>query len=376
MDFVDSAAALRRLIKAIRGASLLAVDTEAASFHRFRDRVYLLQVSTRERTAVIDPLAVEDLSPIGALLADPKIEIVFHDADFDLRLLDRDLGFTVVNVFDTKIGAQFVNEPAVGLAALLSKYLGITLDKKFQRADWSARPLSPEMITYAATDTRYLPQLRDILRARLSEIERLDWTQEEFQLLERVRWATRGNGKDAYLKMKGARALKGRPLAVLRELYRWRDRTARQVDRAPFRILNNEPLLALAKSPPADLEALGALRGIGRETVARNGREILKAIDRGLTLPEEQIPRIERPTRPPRDVALDARIDRLKSVRNRLARKLELPPGVVCPNGTLEAIARTKPKTIAGLKRVSGVREWQAREFGEELLLEIESAQS
>jgi ribonuclease D len=144
----------------------------------------------------------------------------------------------------------------------------------------------------------------------------------------------------------------------------------------PIRILNNEPLLALAKSPPANLEALGSLRGIGRETVSRNGRDILKAIDRGLTLPEEQIPRIERPTRPPRDVALDARIDRLKSVRNRLARKLELPPGVVCPNGTLEAIARTKPKTIAGLKRVPGVREWQAREFGEELLLEIESAES
>jgi ribonuclease D len=207
------------------------------------------------------------------MLADPKIEIVFHDADFDLRLLDRDLHFKVVNVFDTRIGAQFVNEPAVGLAALLSKHLGVKLDKKFQRADWSARPLSPEMITYAAMDTRYLPQLRDILRARLSEIERLDWMQEEFQLLERIRWATRGNGKDAYLKLKGARALKGRPLAVLRELYRWRDRTARRVDRAPFRILNNEPLLALAKSPPANLEALGSLRGIGRETVSRNGRQ-------------------------------------------------------------------------------------------------------
>ncbi|NNG15291.1 MAG: ribonuclease D [Gemmatimonadales bacterium] len=376
VDFVNSAAALRRLARAIRGASLLAVDTEAASFHRFKDRVYLLQVSTRERTAVIDPLAVEDLSPIGAMLADPKIEIVFHDADFDLRLLDRDFHFKVVNVFDTRIGAQFINEPAVGLAALLSKHLGVTLDKKFQRADWSARPLSPEMITYAAMDTRFLPQLRDILRERLSEAARLDWAREEFQLLERVRWATRGNGKDAYLKMKGAKALKGRPLAVLRELYRWRDRTARRVDRAPFRILNNEPLLALAKSPPADLEGLSAFRGVGRETVSRNGRDILKAIDRGLALPAEQIPIIARPTRPPPDVAFDARIDRLKSARNRLARKLELPPGVVCPNGTLEAIARTKPKTIAGLKRVPGVRGWQAQEFGEELLVEIEPAQS
>lgn len=376
VEFVDSAAALRRLVKAIRGASLLAVDTEAASFHRFRDRAYLLQVSTGKRTAVIDPLAVEDLSPIGAMLADPKIEIVFHDADFDLRLLDRDFHFRVVNVFDTKIGAQFVNEPAIGLAALLSKHLGVTLNKKYQRADWSARPLSQEMITYAAMDTRYLPQLRDLLRERLVEAQRLEWAQEEFRLLERVRWAARGNGKDAYLKLKGAKALRGRPLAVLRELYRWRDRTARRVDRAPFRIMNTEPLLALAKSPPTDLEGLSAFHGVGRETVSRSGRDILKAIDRALALPEEEIPRVDRPVRPPHDLALDARIDRLKSARNRVARKLELPPGVVCPNGTLEAIARSKPKTIAGLKRVSGVRDWQAREFGEELLSEIDPAES
>ncbi|HSM17914.1 MAG TPA: ribonuclease D [Gemmatimonadales bacterium] len=378
MEFIDSTKALARLVKAIRGAPLLAFDTEAASFHRFRDRVYLLQLSSRDLTAVIDPLAVRDLSPIEALLKDPGIEIVFHDADYDLRLLHRDLRFQVTQVFDTRIAAQFMNEPSVGLAALLAKYAGVKLDKKFQRADWSARPLSEEMIKYASMDTQYLPQLRDIFRSRLSELGRLDWVQEECALLERVRWSGAGagggggDGKDAYLRMKGAKALKGRPLAVLRELYRWRERTARRADRAPFRILNNEPLLALAKAPPADLEALAAFRGISRDTVARNGLEILEALDRGLTLPEQDIPRIERRERPPPDPALEARLDRLKVARNRLARQIELPPGVICPNGTLEAIARTNPKTIAGLKRVAGVREWQTRVFGEELLQQLE----
>ena len=378
MEFIDSTKALARLVKAIRGTPLLAFDTEAASFHRFRDRVYLLQLSSRDLTAVIDPLAVRDLSPIEALLKDPGIEIVFHDADYDLRLLRRDLHFQVTHVFDTRIAAQFMNEPSVGLAALLAKYAGVKLDKKFQRADWSARPLSEEMIKYAAMDTQYLPQLRDIFRNRLSELGRLDWVEEECALLERVRWGGDGggggggDGKDAYLRMKGAKALKGRPLAVLRELYRWRERTARRRDRAPFRILNNEPLLALAKAPPADLEALAAFRGISRDTVARNGLEILEALDRGLTLPEQDIPRIERRERPAPDPALEARLDRLKAARNRLARQIELPPGVICPNGTLEAIARTNPKTIAGLKRVAGVREWQTRVFGEELLRQLE----
>ena len=376
MEFVDSAKALARVVKAIRGTPLLAFDTEAASFHRFRDRVYLLQLSTRERTAVIDPLAVHDLALIGALLKDPGVEVVFHDADYDLRLLSRDLHFQVTHLFDTRIAAQFLNEPSIGLAALLAKYAGVKLDKKFQRADWSARPLSEEMIKYAAMDTQYLPQLRDIFRTRLSELGRLEWVEEECALLERVRWGGGGDGKDAYLRMKGAKALKGRPLAVLRELYRWRERTARRADRAPFRILNNEPLLALATTPPADLEALAAVRGIGRGTVARNGEEILEAIDRGMTLPEQDIPRIERRDRPPPDPALEARLDRLKAARNRLARQIELPPGVICPNGTLEAIARTNPKTIAGLKRVAGVREWQTRVFGEELLRQLEPGDS
>jgi len=372
VEFIDSAKALTRLVKAIRGTPLLAFDTEAASFHRFRDRVYLLQLSTRERTAVIDPLAVRDLAPIGALLKDPGVEVVFHDADYDLRLLSRDLHFHVTHLFDTRIAAQFLNEPSIGLAALLAKYADVKLDKKFQRADWSARPLSEEMIKYAAMDTQYLPQLRDIFRTHLSELGRLDWVEEEFALLERVRWGAGGDGKDAYLRMKGAKALKGRPLAVLRELYRWRERTARRADRAPFRILNNEPMLALAKAPPAGLEALAAVRGIGRDTVARNGEEILGAIDRAMTLPEQDIPRIERRDRPPPDPAVEARLDRLKATRNRLARQIELPPGVICPNGTLEAIARTNPKTIAGLKRVAGVREWQTRVFGEELLRQLE----
>ena len=141
MQLIRTGAELAALARRLRSEPLLAVDTEAASFHRYLDRVYLLQVSSREETAVVDPLATGGLEPVAELLADPAIEIVFHDADYDLRLLNREYGYTARNLFDTRIAAQLLNEPGVGLAALLEKYLDVRLDKRFgEGARWAARP--------------------------------------------------------------------------------------------------------------------------------------------------------------------------------------------------------------------------------------------
>jgi len=370
VPLIQSQAALEALFERLRGAPLLAVDTEAASFHRFIDRVYLLQISSREETAVVDPLAVESLGPLAEVLADPAVEIVFHDADYDLRLLDREFGFRATRVFDTRIAAQLLNEPGVGLAALLEKYLGVRLDKRFQRADWSARPLSAEMLRYAASDTRHLPELRDILRARLDERGRLPWGEEEFALLDQIRW-TPPDGEPGYLRLKGAKGLKGRELAILRELYEWREGVAQRSDRATFRVLNNEPMLAMARQPPADLAALKAIPGIGSEQAERRGREILAAVKRGLELPETDLPRIERPPRRAFDPAFEARFERLKTVRNQLAVRLDLAPGVLCPNGTLEAIARANPASMEALAALPELRRWQLREIGTELLAAV-----
>ena len=263
VDYVRTDEQLHRLFRQLEGATLLALDTEAASFHRYEDRVYLIQLSSRTATAVIDPLSVSDLSPIGEALADPGIEVVFHDADYDLRLLDRDLGFRARSVFDTRIAAQFLREPGVGLAALLHKYLDVRLDKRFQRADWSARPLSAPMLAYAATDTHHLTELRDILSDGLRASGRLAWAEEEFWLLEGVRWTPREDSDLDFLRIKGARTLSPRSLAILRELYRWRDATARKRDKAAFRILNNQPLLQLATTPPKDGAALAKVAGVG-----------------------------------------------------------------------------------------------------------------
>ncbi len=365
---VETQAALEGLLAAFGREPLLAVDTEAASFHRYHDRVYLIQLSSRTDTAIVDPLAARDLAPLGRILADPSIEIVFHDADYDLRLLDQQYGFRAATLFDTRVAAQFLNEPGIGLAALLEKYLGVRLDKRFQRADWSTRPLSAEMLQYAADDTRHLPALRDILRDRLAERGRLSWAKEEFALLEHVKWGAVPDDEPGYLRVKGARTLKGRHLAALRELYHWREETAARTDRAAFRLLNTEPLLEIARTLPTDAAALRAIRGVGAELAERRGREILDAVRRALELAERDLPRIERGPRRTPDPAFEGRLEQLKARRNQLSTLLELAPGVLCPNGTLEAIARTRPKTLDELRGIPGVRGWQVDTFGRELL--------
>ncbi len=370
MSYIRTPAALAEAIAALEREPLVAADTEAASFHRYRDRIYLIQLSSPSRTEIVDPLAITDLSPVGRLLADPAVEKIFHDADYDLRTLDRDYGFRARSMFDTRIAAQFAGEPAVGLAALLEKYAGVKLAKEHQKADWSRRPLPPAMLAYAAADTEHLPVLRERLRARLTELGRLGWAEEEFTRLEELRWTGAPDGADAYLRIKGAKALAPRQLAALRELYRWRETLAAEQDRATFRIIGNDALLAVARTlprAPADLSDLG---GLPATLAGRHGPALLAAVRRALELPEAELPRRERLPREPRDPAAEARVERLKAARNRVAAELALDPGVLCGRTTLEAVARAQPlpNDRAGLARVGELRRWQIDVLGDALL--------
>jgi ribonuclease D len=371
LPLIERAAEFTELLGRLRVELLVAVDTEAASFHRHLDRVYLLQLSSRTETWLVDPLAVAGLPGFGELLADPGIEFVFHDADYDLRLLGHEFGFRATRLFDTRVAAQFLNEPGIGLAALLEKYFGARLDKQFQRADWSLRPLSPAMLEYAAADTRYLPRLRDELRQQLVGRGRLSWVEEECELLTRVRWPEPEAPELQALAVKGARALSPRALALFRELYVWRTRLAEELDRAAFRILGNEAMLALAEQPPADQAGLSRIRGVGRDLAERRGPEILTAIRRGLAVPEEDLPRYTRGPRYRVDPSFDGRLEQLKATRVALATRYELAPGVLSPNWLLESIARAAPANLDAMAEIPGIRRWQLREFGTELLAAV-----
>jgi len=366
--YVDTPAALAEVIAAARAEPLVAADTEAASFHRYKDRVYLVQLSTRRATAVIDPLALADFAPLGSLLADANVEKVFHDADYDLRTLDRDYAFRARHLFDTRIAAQLAGEPAIGLAALLEKYVGVRLTKAHQRADWSQRPLTPAMLAYAADDTRHLPRLRDAIAERLTALGRLAWAEEEFHHLEDLRWTGPADDGQAFQRIKGAKALTPRSLAALRELVAWRAGVAAERDTALFRIIGNEALLAVSRALPGSLADLGAIRELPASLARRHGPALVAAVGRALALVDRDLPTRERTPRAPHDPELDIRVERLKTARNALALELGIDPGVLCGKSTLEAIARQRPADLAALARLDNVRKWQVEALGAALL--------
>ena len=370
-EYIDTPEGLRRTVERLRGLPLIAVDTEAAGYHRFFDRMSLVQISSREEHFLIDPFTVGILDPLADLLEDPEVETVFHDADYDLRILDRDAGLSVTNLFDTQIAAAFLGERSLGLGSIVEKYLGLKLPKEFQRADWAERPLTEGMKDYAATDTAYLPELRDRLRAALEERGRLHWAQEEFLRREGTRWTEPEDGKEAFMRIKGARDLAPRGLAILRELHAWREGVARERDQATFRVLNNQALLEMSAAPPEDGRALRNITGVSDGMAQRRGRDILAAVQRGLAVPEDQLPRFPRAQRFDRDMELEARVERLKQARNARAEELDMDGGFLMSRALLEEVGKARPRSLDEFAAVQGVRRWQVEALGEALLKAI-----
>jgi ribonuclease D len=370
--YLDKPEQVDRFLNQISGVKELALDTEGASFHRFLDRIYLLQLSTREHSAIIDPLPIGSPSGLGRLLENKSVEVVFHDADYDLRLLHQDYGWHVTNIFDTRIASQLLGIKSFGLAALLEQFFDVKLDKKHQRADWSMRPLTPDMLEYAAQDTRYLLQLKDHMKGDLTRRGRLHWAEEEFARLEGTRWEAE-ESMEGFLRLKGARDLSRPELAVLREVANWRDTVAAQLDRATFRVMGNEVLFELARRVPKSVSELSAIKGMPKGMIERAGSDIVAAVRRGVEVPEAELPRFPRGQRWNKDRDFDERVARLKAVRDSAATRLELDPGVLCSRERLENIARSGAKTIDDLAAVPDLRRWQIEEMGAGFVRALES---
>ncbi|BAH40060.1 MAG TPA: ribonuclease D [Gemmatimonas aurantiaca] len=361
--YLDTVETVDTFLAGLNGVRAIALDTEGASFHRFVDRIYLLQLSTADHEAVIDPLPIGTPTRLGVLLEDPQVEVVLHDADYDLRLLRQDYGWRVTHLFDTRVAAQLLGIRAFGLAALLEQFFGIKLDKKHQRADWSMRPLTADMLDYAAHDTRHLLGLRDRLHDELVQKGRWSWAQEEFTRAEGTRWEPEAPDT-SFLRLKGARDLNRRELARLRELVRWRDGIAAELDRATFRVAGNEVLLDLARQAPATRDALFAVKGFPRGMSESRAQEALQSIVRGNAVPDAELPRFPKATRWDREPDFDERVARLKTVRDAAATDLNLDPGVLCSRDRMEAVVRRKPRHVDDLAELPELRRWQVEVLG------------
>jgi ribonuclease D len=291
-----------------------------------------------------------------------------HGADYDVRILDRDYGVRVAGLQDTQIMAQLLGEEKTGLAALLEKELGVTLDKRFQRADWGRRPLKAGQIAYAASDTAHLGDLVDRLRTRLEKLGRWGWAQDEFRKLEGVRHNPVEADPRAFERIKGGRGIRGRARDRLFTLYDWRDRQARSRDIPPFKVLGNRALLALAKDPPEDLEQLGAIEGVGPRAVRRWGRDLLRMVKR-----PERAPERRKPLRlPPPAAGERRRLKDLLAVRDATAEALGIQAGFLCSKNLAESVAARNPpcRHRRDLVRV-GMDGWRLEVLGDDFLAAI-----
>jgi ribonuclease D len=368
MELIGNRSGLAAIAEAVAAEALFAADTEAAGYHRYHDRICLLQISTRADTFLVDTLVLETLAELEPFFSSPDHEVIFHDADYDLRLLARDYGIRVGGLFDTKLAAQLLGEPSIGLGALVSKHLGIHLDKKHQRADWAQRPLPPGMLAYAAEDTRHLPALRDRLREELERAGRLHWAAEEFRLREDAR-PEPDEGSEGYLRLKNTRDLDPRQMAALRELYAWREDVASQRDVATFRVVGNDVLIAVARALAGDSRRVARTDGVPHSIADRHGAAMAAAVQRALDLPESGLPRKARvPRRPPPDPEFENLVERLKRARDAAAEELGMERGFLMPREQLEDVARLRPRTTTDLLRVPHMRNWQLEALAARLL--------
>jgi ribonuclease D len=282
-EFVADAAALAALVEALRPEPLLALDSESNSFHVYRERVCLLQVSTRAGDWIVDPLVV-DPRPLGEVLCDGR-EVVLHGADYDVRCLRREYGWRLRGLFDTMAAARRLGRPAVGLAALVEARFGVRLSKSFQRSDWGRRPLERDQLAYAALDTHFLLPLRDELAGELERSGKLDEARREFERIAAAEPRERVFDPEGWRRMRGSRDLDPAGRSVLRGLWIAREERARALDRPPFKVLGEDALLEVARQRPGTAAELGRVRGVTPPVIRKMGDEILRVVAEAAAVP-------------------------------------------------------------------------------------------
>lgn len=366
-DLITDPTDLEQLAAELEGETIIGVDLEADSMFHFRERVCLLQIATREKSFVVDTIRITDAAPLREVFRSPRTRKVFHGADYDVRSLFRDFEIRINNLFDTELACRLLGYKESGLEAVLKNLFGVALDKKYQRKDWSRRPLPDEMLAYAAADVRHLVPLAERLEAELRSQHRLAWAAEECRLLSRVRPNTEVE-RPLFLNCKGAGRLDPRGLAVLEGLLGFRRKLARVKDRPLFKVFSHETLLQLAEARPATMEELEATRALSAGQLERYGLEILAVVEQALRIPSEELPRYPRRKSQTVSAAAARRIQALRRWRDAKARKLKIEPSLVCTKAAINAIAARRPASPEDLAEIVELKRWQRKAFGEEIV--------
>lgn len=366
--YIASDAALQELVSQLAQETLLAVDTESNNLYAYTGRVSLIQISTRQQDYIIDPLTIEDMQPLGTLFADATIEKIFHAAEYDLICMRRDFGFQVKNLFDTMYGARLCHIEPFGLADLLYEFFEVEADKSHQRDNWGKRPLPLDSLHYAQMDTHYLLALRDVIRQRLADLERLDESLEVFEDVLRIEAKESDFDPEGYWKIGAPRSFTGRQMACLKELYLLRDKIAREDDVPAFKILTNNALVALVREAPKKNNDLYRIHEVPNGFARLHGQEIMDALTKGR---QTQIPHVPQPEIP--DPILTERYMSLHAWRKETAMQRNLDASLIVSKNTLWEIARLLPQDKTSLGAITGIGAWRLQAYGNDLLKLIKS---
>ncbi|MAE70475.1 MAG: hypothetical protein CME06_08415 [Gemmatimonadetes bacterium] len=365
-DLIETNEGVGQLAETLSKAEIVGVDTEADSLYSYFDKVCLFQFSAAGRDYIVDPLGCDGIGQLAPIFSSPDHETVFHAAEYDVLCLKRDYDFVFDRLFDTMTASLLLGYEKIGLSDLLQQHFDVELDKRFQRAHWSQRPLPEPMLEYARLDTHYLCELRDRLIGELEQAGRLSWAKEEFALIAQKEWPARSFDPDDFRRIKGAGRLSPREQAVLKELFTLRDQRARSLDRPPFKVLGNLTLIDLAQARPRNEKTLLRVRGVSSYVVRRLGESLLAAIARGEAAEPPERPRSKR-SGTKYDPTLKTRVKSLKQWRKKQAEPYGIQPHVLIPNAVLDHVAGHGPVTPDELREVDEMRSWSFAEVGCEL---------
>ncbi|MEE2888355.1 MAG: HRDC domain-containing protein [Planctomycetota bacterium] len=380
--YVDTEAALSRLADSLRNQSWIAVDTESNPLFAYHEKLCLIQISTKTRDYIIDPLAGVDLSVLVPVFADPMIVKIFHDAEFDVLMLRRTLPLQILGIFDTKVVAMALGAEAVGLAAILKDSFGVTLDKKYQRSDWGMRPLTEGQLDYARHDTHFLIPLAEDLRSRLYESDEIMQLEvaAEFQRLEQLTPEAKVFNPDDFTKIKGWERLDPARRRILRELYVARHGIADRSDRPAFKVLSSDTLLKLARSQPADIAVLKRERLLTPKLCERYGDIVLEAIARGRRLAPLPDGRINRTKKPVEQLSEEQRgtYENLRGWRKRTAVGRGADASLILPRTMMLALSqiRNRPTDIDELRNCGILEPWRVDYYGEGILTALRGSRN
>ena len=366
-QIVDTAAGLEKAVSALEQEKVIAVDMEADSMYHFQEKVCLVQMATEKSTIVVDPLQVKNLSSLKPLFSNPDIKKIFHGADYDVRSFYRDFKIEINNLFDTEVACRFLGNEGTGLEAVLKKYLDISLNKKYQKKDWSKRPLPQEMIDYAARDVIYLFALAEICEKELEKKGRLAWVLEECDSLSKVR-PVLSDEEPLFLKFKGAGRLKSRSLGVLEALLQFRKSVAEKKDKPLFKIFGNNSIMKIATEKPVTLRRLKGIKVLSGKQIHIYGNDLIEVVAGALKIPERKLPVYPKKKASVLSYGVPKRIKILKSWRASKARALEINPGIICNNALITSIAIQNPVDRRTIGRIKEMKNWQKKEFSREIV--------